>query len=126
MRLIRLLLKLRRKRDPLVFVLTQERDYLRGQVSELQARINALQAHVLDANDRLLVREGAYRKAEPTAPLIMDPLAHEADVEWEARREREEIEEHVQRAQVDPMYRSMIEEAAEFDPRWAMVAEKLQ
>ena len=126
MRLFRLLLKLRRKRDPLIAVLIQERDYLREQVSALQARINELQAHVLDANDRLLVREGAHRKMEPSARPTIDPTLHETDAEWEARREREEINDHAERALKDPMFRQMVEEAADFDPAWARVKERME
>jgi hypothetical protein len=85
----------------------------------------SLQAHVVDTNDRLLVREGAYRKMEPMEVPKVDPLEHETDTEWMARREQEEIEEHVRRAEIDPMWRQQILEAAEFDPEWAKVAARL-
>lgn len=118
MRLFRLLLRLRRKRDPLVLELIKDRDHWRTLALSLQA-------HVVDANDRLLVRDRAYRKMEPTQVPKVDPLEHETDTEWMTRREQEEIEEHVERAKNDPMFRQMVEEAAGFDDQWAKVAARL-
>jgi len=110
----------------LIAVLIQERDYLREQVSALQARINELQSHVIDANDRLLVREGAHRKMEPAERPTIDPTLHETDAEWEARRTAEEVDEHARRAMSDPLFCQMVEEAADFDPAWARVKERME